>query len=309
MMLTMLSIRQEADLQPFNTYGLAGRAAHLAIVSSPAELREAQAFAGERRLPVAVIGAGSNLILGEDRYPGLVVVVRLMGLVRDDAHRVEAGAGEALESLVHFAQREGLCGIERLAGIPGTVGGAVYGNAGAFGEQIGDRVSGVQLLAPSGEIREVSGPDCRFAYRDSAFRLGERPGVIISALLQLRPEGPETIQAAIDETLAARRGKHPAGASCGSFFKNVEVDRLAPAVRRPLEPWVVFGKIPAGRLIQEVGAKGLRVGGVHTSDQHCNFLINDGEATVADIKLLAQEIKTRVRDQFGVELEEEVRYL
>lgn len=305
----MVSIQEDVDLAGYNTYALPGRAAYLAEVESADELREAWEFAQRRRLSLAALGSGSNVIVDESGYRGLVVINRIRLLVHLPGDRVAMGAGTELQELMRFTEREGLSGVERLAGIPGTVGGAIYGNAGAFGVQVGDLLEEVSFLDAGGELQAVGGEECRFSYRSSAFKRGELAGIIISAVIQLRTADPERVLRNVLDTLAAREGKHPAGASCGSFFKNIEAERLDPSLLQPISNWLIFGRIPAGRLIEEAGGKGLRVGGAHVSEKHCNFLLNDGSATSADLKRLAQAIKARVRDRFGIELEEEVRYL
>jgi UDP-N-acetylmuramate dehydrogenase len=288
---------------------LSGSAAFFAEAHTVDQLAEACRYAKASGLPAAVLGSGSNIVVGEEPYPGLLVVDRIRLLATREQARIEVGAGESLADLVEFARAEGLGGLERLAGIPGTVGGALYGNAGAFGVQIGDLVEEVRYLDESCEPARVAGNDCRFSYRSSAFKLGELRGMLTSAVLRLEPRDRGLIAGLMEETLAAREGKHPPGASCGSFFKNLEAERLDPLVLEPLRPWMVFDRIPAGRLIQEAGGAGLRIGGAYVSEQHCNFLMNDGTATAGELRALAQLLKTRVRERFGVELEEEVRYL
>lgn len=200
-------------------------------------------------------------------------------------------------------------GVARLAGIPGTLGGAIFGNAGAFGEQVSDVLVKVRYLDGSGAPATARREACGFAYRTSDFKRGRLRGIIVSAVFALRQEDPSIVAQTVEETRAARKGKHPVGCSCGSFFKNIEVEHLPPEVARNVQEWAIFGRLPAGRLIQEAGGKGLRVGGAHVSENHGNFLINDGTATAADLKELAERLKARVRERFGIELEEEVRFL
>jgi UDP-N-acetylmuramate dehydrogenase len=305
----VLALTRDADLRGFNTYGLPGRAAYLTEARSLEQLSEACRFARDNGLPIAVLGSGSNVIVDEEPFPGLVIIDRLRLLEPLPGDRLRVGAGEELAALVAFSGQRGLGGLERLAGIPGTVGGALYGNAGAFGVQIGDLTESLQYLEPTCSPASIGGADCRFSYRSSAFKRGELRGIITAAVLALTPRPRTEIERGVAETLAARAGKHPPGASCGSYFKNIEAEYLDPAVLEPLRPWVIFGRLPAGRLIQEAGGGGLRVGGASVSEQHCNFLMNDGTATAADLRALAKVLKARVRERFGVELEEEVRYL
>ena len=304
-----LSVEQDVDLAPYNTYGLPGRAAFLTRVHTVGELLGACEFARSRSLRSAVLGAGSNVVLDESGYDGLLIVNRIYQLERRDENRIEVGAGVDLAELVGFAQREGLSGLERLAGIPGSVGGALFGNAGAFGAQIGELVEKVEYVDPDCRGRIAASAELAFGYRSSAFKRGELSGVIATALLRMKSASPQEIAGAMEETLAARAGKHPAGASCGSYFKNVEADLLEPEVRARLSSWITFDRIPAGRLIEEAGGKGMRVGGAAVSAHHCNFLLNEGNATGSEVKQLAKQIKESVRDRFGIELEEEVRYL
>ncbi len=304
-----LSVEQDVDLAPYNTYGLPGRAAFLTCVHTVGELLRACEFARSRSLRSAVLGAGSNIVIDESGYDGLLIVNRIHLLERREKNRIEVGAGVDLAELVGFAQGQGLAGLERLAGIPGSVGGALFGNAGAFGVQIGELVEQVGYVDPGCRERNADPDELAFSYRGGAFKRGELTGVIATALLRLTPASPGEITSAMEETLAARAGKHPAGASCGSYFKNVEADLIEPEVRARLSAWITFNRIPAGRLIEEAGGKGLRVGGAVVSAHHCNFLLNEGGATGNEVKRLARQVKELVRDRFEIELEEEVRYL
>ena len=195
--------------------------------------------------------------------------------------------------MVEFAASSGLTGLEFAAGIYGTVGGAIYGNAGAYGGEIGRLVSEVTLVDKDGGLKTMPSAYCRFGYRDSYLKqTGE---IVTEADFVLRPEHRDKVREKVEEILKVRHIKFPPeGRSAGCFFKNI------PDPREP------YGKLPAGRLLEQVGAKGLAVGGARVFEGHANIIVNDGGATSRDIRALADILKKKVFEQFGIRLEEEV---
>ena len=246
-------------------------------------------------IPVVVFGEGSNLLVGDGGIDGLVVVNRCRGLRRDGLLIfVEAGAN--LNDMVDFAIDNGLTGLEKMAGIPGTVGGAIVGNAGAYGQSISEVLVRVTLLTESGQVVERPVEDLDFAYRTS--RLKTSGDLVLSAEMALAPGSRAILRKSADDVLAQRRSKLPEGNVCaGSYFKNIE------------DPSAPHGKIPTGKLLEEAGAKSLRVGGAAVSERHANIIVNLGHASAADVLALAEKMKRVVKEKFGVELEEEVRFL
>ncbi len=289
-------LSRDVSLKELSCFRIGGPADMFFEASTSEELAAAFGFARHAGVPHYVVGGGYNILFADEGYRGLIVRNRTQGLTPgSEPGEVEVLSGTLLSRLLQHALDGGLEGLEFLAGIPGTVGGALYGNAGAFGRAMGDVFVRAILLGEDGNERPATREDMTFGYRQSALK--KRPAVALSAVLRAVPGDPERIRKAVLENLECRREKQPAwGTPCaGSYFKN---------------PVLADGKkVPAGRLLEEVGAKELRVGDAAVFSGHANFLINLGDARAADVLALAAELKERVRERSGIVLEEEVIYL
>ncbi|MFL6230845.1 MAG: UDP-N-acetylmuramate dehydrogenase [Pyrinomonadaceae bacterium] len=235
-----------------------------------------------------VLGAGSNVLAGDEQHAYVVLTMReVKGEARFDGERVSVSAGYSLPRLCVDAARHSLSGIEGLNGIPGTVGGALWMNAGAFGHEIGGVVETVRV-ARGGEIVEVPGAQVKWDYRHTSFREGE---LLLGATLRLTADDAEKIGARMEESKRRRMETQPHGArSAGCFFKNPPGSGLS-----------------TGKMIDEMGMKGESRGGARVSPLHANFIVTEGEsASAADALALAEEIRERIRREHGVELEYEV---
>ncbi len=262
-------------------------------VSLLAEPKSIEAFVWAVRelrrldLPWMVLGNGSNVLFSDGPHRLVVLGTSRLDTVRLSVDSMIPGAGVLLSRLGNAALEAGLTGLEFAHGIPGSLGGGIYMNAGAYGGEIKDVVESVTFLAPSGTLRTVSGADCGFSYRHSRFE--DSGDVILSATLRLRPGDPAAIRARMDELSRARREKQPLNyPSAGSTFK------------RPAGDF-------AARLIEEAGLKGVSVGGAQVSEKHAGFIVNTGGATYDDIIALMDEVKTKVYLNSGVILEPEIR--
>lgn len=288
-------LQRNVPLKEHSTFRIGGQADFFFEAQNLKELRQAILFALDQALPFYIIGGGSNILFADEGYRGLIIknASKRISLLPDSLE-IEALSGTKLIDLVEFSSKYGLRGLEFLAGIPGTVGGALWGNAGAFGRSIGDVVVGA-LIWERGQEREVTNDFFAFGYRTS--RLKEKGYFLLSARFRLEKDNPEVIKKRTNEILALRRLKHPPeGTACaGSFFKNV----ILPDGQ----------KVAAGLLLDQAGVKGLKYGEAMVYPGHANFIINTGQATAADVLKLASEMKARVKEKFGVELEEEVIYL
>jgi UDP-N-acetylmuramate dehydrogenase len=244
-------------------------------------------------VPITVIGVGSNLLVRDGGVPG--VVIRLGRWFVDirvvEGRRIAAGAG-ALDLNVAITAREAaIGGLEFLVGVPGTIGGGLRMNAGAYGREMKDIVISARLADRAGNLRTLTNAELGFAYRHSA---PADDSIFISALLQGVADDPVAIQKRMSEIDAAREASQPLRSRTGgSTFAN------------PAEPNAEGRK--AWQLIEAVGGRGLRIGGAQVSEKHCNFLINTGAATAHDIEALGEELRRRVRERFGVELRWEIR--
>ncbi|MCA1640643.1 MAG: UDP-N-acetylmuramate dehydrogenase [Acidobacteria bacterium] len=242
----------------------------------------------EANVPWRVLGAGSNVLADDERHGYVVLTMReVKGGARFDGEKVSVSAGYSLPRLCVDAARQGLSGIEGLNGIPGTVGGALWMNAGAFGHEIGNVVESVRA-ARGGEVVEVPGTQIKWDYRHTSFRDGE---LLLGATLRLVADDAEKIAARMEESKRRRMETQPHGSrSAGCFFKNPPGSGLS-----------------TGRMIDEMGMKGERRGGAQVSPVHANFIVTEGkDARAADALALAEEIRERIRRERGIELEYEV---
>jgi len=281
------------DLAPFSSYNCGGAAKYFIAAKSADEILRFLKNARRFSLPVFILGGGTNILVSDSGYDGLVIKVDIKGLKIFDETGIECGAGEKLTDLVDFATENSLTGLEFATGIYGTVGGAVYGNAGAFGGEIGKVVKEVSLLNPDEGIKTVSSEYCGFGYRDS--RLKKTGEVIISAKIRLDRGNQKEIRDKVNEINEVRYRKHPVNEmSAGCFFKNIPDSKEKN------------GKLPAGRLLEQIGAKGMSVGGAKVYEKHANIIVNTGKATSKDISDLADILKKKVNDKFGIMLEDEI---
>jgi UDP-N-acetylmuramate dehydrogenase len=294
-LITAFESRLEKDkpLAPFTSYNTGGPARFFISATSAEDVASAVEAANRDGIKWVAIGGGSNLLVADKGFDGLVIHVAVKGLEVENETTVRAGAGESLQALVDFAAAKSLGGMEFAAGIWGTVGGAIYGNAGAYGGDMAGVLDRLSLVDGEGNIREEKADYCRFGYRDSYLKkTGE---IVINTWVNLKKGNQELIRARVAEILHSRDGKHPTkGHSAGCFFKNIP------------DPSQPFGKLPAGKLLDEIGAKGMQVGGAQVYGKHANIIVNVGGASSKDIRRLADILKKKVKDRFGVTLEEEV---
>ncbi len=259
-------------------------------------------------IPYLFLGHGSNVLMSDAGYDGLVIQNRCKGVTVGE--ETEAESGVSFGSLFLQTARAGFTGLEWAIGIPGTVGGALVSNAGAYRGNIGPLVQSLRVFT-DGRDQRVGPEWMDFSYRDSRLRrAGVGRDVILSCRLRLPGRGdPDAITARAKEYQAQRRAKQPYAPSAGSFFKNVVSKDLTETLPGLTPGMRAAGVIPAGFLVEACGLKGLTVGGAQASEKHANFLINAGEATASDLRTLAGHVKEAVHAKFGVTLEEEVLYL
>ena len=280
-----------APMARFTTFRVGGPADVLVNIDSAAEISVALRAAKAAGVPVTVIGNGSNLLVRDGGIRGLVVrISQPMSAITREGDTLTVQAGATLPAVAAFAQRSGLEGLAPMAGIPGTLGGAVIMNAGAYGGEMSQVVTRVDAIARSdGKPIRFEGRALGFAYRHSAMM--DANVIVTDVTLRLAPGDPDAIARRTEELLAARREKQPLEyPSAGSTFKRPE------------------GAF-AAKLIDDAGLKGLRVGDAQVSEKHAGFIVNLGSATASDILALMDEVKARVRAASGITLEPEVRIL
>jgi UDP-N-acetylmuramate dehydrogenase len=303
-----LTVATGVPLARYTRFGIGGPADLYAETGDVEAFIAALAAARASGIPTMVIGGGTNLVVSDGGFRGIVLRYRgdrLMAAGR----RVMADAGAVFEDLVDFAIGHGLQGLETFAGIPGSVGAAVYGNAGAYGHSLSERVAGVRFH-DGREIRVFTNEECRFQYRESIFKR-HKGWIVFSTELLLEPGDAAALRETAAGILKVRNEKFPVTMKCaGSIFKNLLLKDLPPAVAAEIPASAVReGKVPAAWFLEQVGAKGAQRGDIHVASHHANLIYNAGAGTASDLCALIEELKARVRARFGMELEEEVQYV
>lgn len=306
-------------LRSFTTMRVGGPARYFIRVATEKRLIKAVREAERVGLAWVVIGEGSNIIPPDQPLDALVIKNEIAH-IRQKGKRVIVGSGTNLLKLIQVLNANSLAGFEKMAGIPGSVGGAIYGSAGAYGQEIKDCLRRVKIFDASKKpntdpVQWISREECQFGYRESIFKKRKR-WVLLEAEFQLSMEDPRTLQKTSRDIIRLRKQKYRPDLRCpGSFFKNIVLADIRPAKRRsdflkkiPPEK-IQYGKIPAGYLLECVGAKGMRVGNIVVAEHHGNLIYNRGNGTTEDIKKLAKILKTKVEKRFGIRLEEEVQYI
>jgi UDP-N-acetylmuramate dehydrogenase len=303
-----LTVLTGAPLSRYTRFGIGGPADIYAETESVDAFVAALTAARASGRPVMVIGGGTNLIVSGDGFRGVVLRYRASGLTADGA-RVTADAGAVLQDLVDFTVDRGLKGLETLAGIPGSVGAAVYGNAGAYGHSIAERVVSVRFY-DGHAVRVFDNAACEFRYRESVFK-GRKEWIVFSTELLLDAADAAALRKTADDIVKIRSEKFPVTMKCaGSIFKNLLLDELPRRVAEQVPATAVReGKVPAAWFLEQAGAKGLQRGDIHVATYHANLIYNAGAGTADDLYALIQELKQRVRERFGIEIEEEVQYV
>jgi len=302
----MLHIQENVSLSNLTTFEIGGPARYFVDVSSEAEIREAISWARENAQQFFVIAGGSNLLVPDAGLAGLVI--RIVSKKFDIAEKgLEAQAGCNLLSLIRASAEEGLGAWEKLAGIPGTIGGAVRGNAGAFGPEIKDFVTYVRAINTKTEdVHEFSNAECEFDYRMSFFKKNPE-WIILDVRLKTCQDDILTCRRLIEETIAEREKRHIQNVkAAGSFFMNpVAPLNIVSMFEQKKGVKSRGGRVPAGWLIEKAGMKGAQLGGAKVSPQQANYIINANNATAEEVRELAQKVKEEVRRQFDVALQEE----
>lgn len=302
-----LGLQRDVCLSRLTTLRVGGPCRWFAPVDSVEALGEILGWAGRNAIRTLFLGEGSNVLASDEGFEGLVVQNRIKG-VEFSGREVRVRSGENLDHFIRLLNHRNLAGMERMYGIPGTVAGALVGNAGAYGQEIQDHLLEVTFWQ-QGAVRTLPRRQLEFTYRESIFKR-QRDWFVLECRFRLAP-GNGKLQEESDAIYARRLEKYPAGLRCpGSFFKNVPVNDLTPEILKKIPPeFVQYGKIPAGKLLEAVGAKGARSGDAHFADYHANLLINAGRARSRDFLALAGRYAERVRHTFGISLQPEVLIL
>ena len=303
-----LTVFAGAPLSRYTRFGIGGPADLYAETESEEAFIAALSVGRASGMEVMVIGGGTNLIVSDAGFRGIVLRYRGERLLSANG-RVQAYAGAVLQDLVDFAIARGLVGLETLAGIPGWVGAAVYGNAGAYGHSLSERVARVRFFDGS-MVRSFDNAECEFHYRESIFKR-RKDWIIFSTELRLDAGDPHALRETADSILKVRNEKFPVTMKCaGSIFKNLLVRELPAEVAAQVPSTAIReGKVPAAWFLEQVGAKGMVRGDIHVATYHANLIYNGGAGTAADLRAVIHDLKARVGERFGIGIEEEVQYV
>jgi UDP-N-acetylmuramate dehydrogenase len=285
-------VRFNEPMSRHTSLGIGGPADLMLFPEDPLSLRAALVAAATEGLPIIMLGGGTNLLVSDDGIDGIVISLREFNKIELTRQQDEtigvifAGSGARLAAVINFAQKQGLAGMESLSGIPGSIGGAVFMNAGSYGMEIGRLIESVTVMDMQGNLGVLKKEEIGFGYRSSDIPADR---VILSANLRLMKADPGEIQERMREVLERKRESQPLNeSSAGCVFRNPPEDS-------------------AGRLIEEAGCKGLSKGGIEVSHVHANYFINRGAASCRDFLDLMNEVKMKVKEKSGIDLEPEIR--
>lgn len=300
-------VKVNAPLAKFSNFKIGGPADFLIAVNETAKLVSLLNYLSGEGIDYFILGGGSNVLFPDDGIRGVVIKIKNQKL-KIKNQTVEVDAGVELNELVRFSIQNKLTGLEWAAGIPGTVGGAIRGNAGAHyaftGGEVKDTIQTVTMWR-NGEVLELAMPECEFGYRDSIFKHGT--DVALSSGFELKRGDPKESLIMTQQIVAERQKKQAHAPSAGSFFKNLMLEQWPGDLKQLPPRFLDYKKISAGWLIEQCNLKGSRVGGAMVSAEHGNFIINVNKATQADVLKLVEKIKSTVYTTFKIELVEEVQ--
>ncbi len=304
-----MNVRTNVSLSAYTTLRAGGSAEMFVEALNADELAEAAVFAQAKSLHASVLGWGSNVLPSDAGVPGLTILNLAQRIKVAQSGEVVADTGCGFQELFLKTAQSRLAGLEFAVGIPGTLGGALVSNAGAYRSCVSEFLTGIEIVV-EGKRQWVAPEWMVFSYRDSLLRGADAPQAVMLRVSMKLPQGdPKRIYEEARDYQRQRISKQPPSPSAGSFFKNVNDPALALALDTLPEPLQRAGIVPAGYLIEAAGLKGHRVGGAMLGVRHANFLLNVRNATATELRRLAAHARKVVREKFGVDLEEEVLYL
>ena len=304
MMKDEIKIRKNVSLKKYSTFGIGGVAELFVFAKKPEDIVSAVLWAHSNKIPVKIFAGGSNIFFEKNRIKELLICARGGKIIRNK-NKYIVDSGVSLDSVVKKSLRGGYVGLESLTAIPGTVGGAVYGNAGAYGHSISESVKRIQIFDGK-KMFWIKNSECGFEYRESIFK--KRNWYILRIEIDLKKDKYGKARSVSKKIRTIRNKKYPPTLKCpGSFFKNVLMKNISKnAIKKIDGSKIIEGKIPAGYLLESVGAKGMRVGGIKIADYHGNLFINARNATAMDVNTITTVLKKNVKRKFNIDLEEEI---
>jgi len=310
------SVQENVALAQYSTFKLGGPGRYFFIAKTSNDIVRAATAAKELNLDIFLLAGGSNLLIADGGFDGLVIKAENRGINLSSDTQIKAEGGAAWMDLVTFTKDNSLTGIAWGAGIPGTVGGAVRGNAGAFGQSVHEVIQSVEVLdSETATTKIMTNAECAFDYRESIFKKNKNL-IILSATFQLQRGDRASIEKEMNEHIAYRKNFQPCLPSAGCTFKNIIVtDDIKKNILETMKIQEFEGKIRGGKLgsaflIDKAGLKGYHIGGVKVSEEHANFIVKVNDTAKTDhVMQLISYIKQQVRDKFGVQLQEELQYV
>lgn len=299
------------SLKKLTSFGIGGGAKIIIELKDKSEIQYVLDTAKKYKMPWRVLGAGTNIVVRDKGFNGLVIKIKPQK-IKVNGRKVIISSGNNLLSFIKQLNNLGLGGMEKMAGIPGTIGGAIVGNAGAYGQEIKDCLDKV-IVFDGYQTRELSKKQCKFSYRHSIFK--QKSWIIISAQFYFKKNYANKLKKISDEIIKTRNMKYPINLKCpGSFFKNILIKNLSVKQKKVILKLIEleeikYGKIPAAILLEKIGAKGMKIGNIAVTIYHANLICNRGNGKFADLQKLVAILKKKVNKKFGIILEEEVVYL
>jgi len=303
-------VRKSVSLKKYTTFEIGGLAKYFFVAHTSEEIEKAVKVASVAKIPFVLLSGGSNVLFSDSGFPGLVIKIQN---TQYTIHNTNAWAesGVELGMLVKKTGALGLSGLEWAGGLPGTLGGAIRGNAGAFGGEIKDCVVSVVALDAEGKRKTFSKKQCQFAYRFSMFK--EKNYTILSAVMKLKKGNKKTIQDVAEDHIQYRKEKHPMEyPNAGSIFKNCDLKKIPKKLHKEFESVIKidpFPVVPTACLIAQAGLQGMRVGEAEVSKKHPNYIVNRGHATARDVLALIEVVEEEVKKKFSIELDVEIQLL
>jgi UDP-N-acetylmuramate dehydrogenase len=305
-----MNIRENIALKDLSTFKIGGKAKYVVLADNNDDVIDALRFAQENNLPIGIIGAGCNLLITDDDIDGLVLKMNAKNIEIKDT-LVFAEAGLSLAALTALGYKNNLTGLEWAPSVPSSVGGAIRGNAGAFGGETKDKLKQVRVYR-EGNIMDIEATALDFQYRYSEFKSPNNKDIILGGLFELETGDVASSQKQVRDNIIKKNQNQPVGVACsGCIFKNYEgtIDTSLYDKYPDLAKFVENGIIPSGYLIEKAALKGISYGGIQVSDKHANYMINTGDGKFEEVMKLIQIVKDKVSQEFGVDIEEEVSYL
>ncbi|MDP2641274.1 MAG: UDP-N-acetylmuramate dehydrogenase [Candidatus Yanofskybacteria bacterium] len=303
-------VQRDVPLRDYATFRIGGSASYFFVATTKDQIRQAFLVSRQMSLPLLVLSGGSNMLISDNGFSGLVVLMKTADYTLQSA-ALSAEAGVSMDTLVQKTTEKGFAGLEWAGGLPGSVGGAVRGNAGAFGAEIKDSIAAVEFLDEKGNVRVLQKEQCEFSYRSSIFKTNG--WIVLSAQFSLREGDKEQLCEEAASHIQYRKDHHPLEyPNAGSVFKNVDLKKLPKEFHERVRDHVKtdpFPVVPAAYLISEAGLKSRRIGEAQISEKHPNYIINLGGASVRDVLELIAVVKKEIWEKYHVVLEEEITIL